>query len=171
MATAATNIAIPIDITSRDVSRLQKVIAEVGEPVELDFLASKLRERIIRSRRINFADRLIKIYDPVNDYSVGDHIFRHFGKVRTSQRKNVAFDDYAEGEIYEKIPQPNRDYDLVCVRWEDPTVRKQAVFLQKRGAQQYLPVNYGRTKGNKVRFLGPDRTERDRNEVFPFPFN
>ncbi len=156
---------LDVQITTKDIAYLRKVVADVGEPVEIDYLASKLRERIIRTRKVNFADRLIKVYDPANDYDVGDHIFRHFGKVRTSLRRNVDFNDYAEGEVYEKILQPERDYDLICVDWQDPLLKRQAKFLTKSGAQQYLPVRYGRAKRIVTRYLGPDKTERKRDEV------
>lgn len=156
---------LDIVITQKDISYLRRVISGVGEPVEIDFLASKLRERFIRTRKIDFAERLIKVYDPTNDYNVGDHVFRHFGKVRTSQRRNVEFNDYAEGEVYEKIRQRDRDYDLICVEWHDPLLKRQAKFLTNSGAQQYLPVNYGRTPGVVTRYLGPDKTERERDQV------
>jgi hypothetical protein len=156
---------IDILIIQKDITYLRRVISGVGEPVEIDFLASKLRERFIRTRKINFAERLIKVYDPANDYNVGDHIFRHFGKVRTSQRRNVEFNDYAEGEVYEKIRQRERDYDLICVEWHDPLLKRQAKFLSNSGAQQYLPVNYGRTPGVVTRYLGPDKSERERDQV------
>lgn len=158
-------IDLDIQITPKDIAYLRKVVSGVGEPVEIDFLASKLRERFIRTRKINFAERLIKVYEPTNDYGVGDHIFRHFGKVRTSQRRNVDFNDYAEGEVYEKIRQPERDYDLICVDWQDPLLKRQAKFLSKAGAQQYLPINYGRASGAVTHYLGPDKTERERDEV------
>ncbi|MAE70124.1 MAG: hypothetical protein CME06_06605 [Gemmatimonadetes bacterium] len=156
---------IDITITSKDIAYLRKVVSDVAEPVKIDFLAAKLRERIIRTRKVNFAERLIKVYDAANDFEVGDHIFRHFGKVRTSQRRNVDFDDYAEGEVYEKILQQDKDYDLICVEWQDPVLRRQAKFLSKAGAQQYLPVRYGRAQRTVTRYLGPDKTERKRDEV------
>jgi len=156
-------VEIKFTIGKKEVNELKKALEEVKEPVNIDFLSTRLKTILSSKFDFDLKGRLIKIYESGNDYIEGDIIAKRFEKLRISQKKIIDFRRIAAGTIYERIVLPDSEYDLICVDWEEPMVRKQTEFFRSNNAIQYLPINYGDPRDEK--YLGQDDEEREKDEV------
>jgi hypothetical protein len=157
-------IDLDITIDKKALKYLKKDLNKLKVPVNIDYLAENLKEYFANDVKEIIGSKLVKIYDPVNDYNQGDVVTRRFDKLRMSKKKEVEFNDYAVGIVYDKIYQENENYDLICVRWKDPSVMKQEEFYRSINAVRYYPVNIGRKPG-KVKYLGEEGRLEEKEKV------
>lgn len=154
---------IKYSIGKKEIHELKKVLEDVKEPVNIDFLATRLKSILSSKFDFDLHGRLIKIYESGNNYTEGDIVAKRFEKLRISQKKIIDFSRIATGTIYERIVLPGNEYDLICVDWDESMVRKQTDFFRANNAIQYLPINYGDSKEHK--YLGRDDEEGGKDEV------